>query len=173
MEGPIVNSPSLEEEPSLYRFAFRDCGRSSMVERRLPKLRVLREAREAGLKHGISVPLFGSQGRLAFVSFASPFDDADPRDRMAHLTTLASAFHNAVAQITQPLDEDCETDIPLTEREIECLYWVAEGKSAWVIGRIVKVSENTVNFQMKNVVRKLGATNRTNAVHKATRRRLI
>jgi len=37
----------------------------------------------------------------------------------------------------------------------------------------VDVSENTVNFHMKNVVRKLGAANRTNAVHKATRRRLI
>ena len=137
------------------------------------ELRVLHEAREAGLKHGISVPLFGSQGRLAFVSFASPFDDADPQKRMAHLTILASAFHNAVAQITPPLDEDCETDIPLTERETECLYWVAEGKSAWVIGRLVDVSENTVNFHMKNVVRKLGAANRTNAVHKATRRRII
>ncbi|WP_338076446.1 LuxR family transcriptional regulator [Bradyrhizobium yuanmingense] len=137
------------------------------------ELRVLHEAREAGLKHGISVPLFGSQGRLAFVSFASPFDDADPQDRMAHLTTLASAFHNAVAQITLPLDEGWETDIPLTQRETECLYWVAEGKSAWVIGRLVEVSENTVNFHMKNVVRKLGAANRTNAVAKATRRRII
>ncbi|WP_245326616.1 helix-turn-helix transcriptional regulator [Bradyrhizobium sacchari] len=137
------------------------------------ELRVLDEAREAGLKHGMSVPLFGSQGRLAFVSFASPFDDADPQARMAHLTTLASAFHNAVAQITPPPDEACETDIPLTGRETECLYWVAEGKSAWVIGRLVNVSDNTVNFHMKNVIRKLGAANRINAVAIAIRRRLI
>ncbi|WP_430648683.1 autoinducer binding domain-containing protein [Bradyrhizobium sp. DASA03076] len=137
------------------------------------ELRVLREAREAGLKHGMSVPLFGLRGRLAFVSFASAFDDADPQHRMAHLNTLASAFHNAVAEITPPTDEGCETDTRLTERETECLHWVAEGKSAWVVGRLVGVSENTVNFHMKNVIRKLGAANRTNAVAKATRRGLI
>ncbi|WP_349253224.1 autoinducer binding domain-containing protein [Bradyrhizobium sp. CB3481] len=39
--------------------------------------RVLDEAREAGLKHAISVPLFGPSG-VSVVSFTSPFDDAEP-----------------------------------------------------------------------------------------------
>ncbi|WP_245471962.1 MULTISPECIES: LuxR family transcriptional regulator [Bradyrhizobium] len=164
---PVVRRTAMLPRPFLWDEL------TSLYELQPRELRVLHEAREAGLKHGISVPLFGSQGRLAFVSFASPFDDADPRARIDHLTTLASAFHNAVAQITPPLDEGSKTDIPLTERETECLYWVAEGKSAWVIGKVVEVSPNTVNFHMKNVIRKLGAANRTNAVAIATRRRLI
>ncbi|WP_441232735.1 helix-turn-helix transcriptional regulator [Bradyrhizobium sp. 1200_D9_N1_1] len=164
---PVVRRTAMLPRPFLWDEL------TSRYELQPRELRVLREAKEAGLKHGMSVPLFGSQGRSAFVSFASPFDDADPQDRMAHLTTLASAFHNAVAQITPPLDESCETDIPLTPRETECLYWVAEGKSAWVIGQLVNVTDNTVNFHMKNVIRKLGAANRTNAVAKATRRGII
>jgi hypothetical protein len=39
---------------------------------------VLVEGREAGLKHGVSVPLFGPSGRVSVVSFASRFDDVDP-----------------------------------------------------------------------------------------------
>ncbi|WP_245508882.1 autoinducer binding domain-containing protein [Bradyrhizobium nanningense] len=54
--------------------------------------RVLEEAREAGLKHGMSVPLFGPLGRISVVSFASAFDDADPQERIGHLNTLAVCF---------------------------------------------------------------------------------
>ncbi|WP_390892756.1 helix-turn-helix transcriptional regulator [Bradyrhizobium diazoefficiens] len=41
------------------------------------------------------------------------------------------------------------------------------------MGQLVNVTDNTVNFHMKNVIRKLGAANRTNAVAKATRRGII
>jgi DNA-binding CsgD family transcriptional regulator len=40
------------------------------------------------------------------------------------------------------------------------------GKSAWETGRILSVSENTVNFHVKNCVRKLAATNKREAVVK-------
>jgi DNA-binding CsgD family transcriptional regulator len=133
---------------------------------------VLAESREAGLKHGISVPLFGPLGRVSVVSFASRFDDVDPVHRMSHLNTLAWQFHISFAEIAQPLEQST-TKIELSKRERECLRWTAEGKSSWDIGMILKISDNTVNFHIKNAMRKLGTTSRTVAVVKAIRHNFI
>jgi DNA-binding CsgD family transcriptional regulator len=133
---------------------------------------VLSEGREAGLKHGISVPLFGPSGRVSVVSFASRFDDVDPLHRMSHLNALAWQFHIAFAEIAQP-PEPSTTKIELTARETECLRWTAEGKSSWDIGMILKISDNTVNYHIKNAMRKLGTTSRTVAVVKAIRLNFI
>jgi LuxR family quorum-sensing system transcriptional regulator CciR len=133
---------------------------------------VLAEGREAGLKHGISVPLFGPSGRVSVVSFASGFDDVDPLHRMSHLNTLAWQFHIAFAEIAQP-SEQGTTKVQLSTRERECLRWIAEGKTSWDIGMILKISDNTVNFHIKNAMRKLGTTSRTVAVVKAIRLNVI
>jgi hypothetical protein len=53
---------------------------------------VREESREAGLKHGISVPLFRPWGEVSGASFASQFEDVDPVDRMSHLDALAGSF---------------------------------------------------------------------------------
>jgi DNA-binding CsgD family transcriptional regulator len=127
---------------------------------------VLSEGREAGLKHGVSVPLFGPLGRVSVVSFASGFDDVDPLHRMSHLNMLAWQFHIAFAEIGQS-PEQSTTKIELSARERDCLRWTAEGKSSWDIGMILKISDNTVNFHIKNAMRKLGTTSRTVAVLKA------
>lgn len=133
---------------------------------------VLAEAREAGLRQGISVPLFGPMGRVSVVSFASRSDDVDPLSRMSRLNALAWQFHIAFAEIAPPSDH-IGTTIELSKREQECLRWTAEGKSSWDIGMILNISDNTVNFHIKNAMRKLGTTNRTVAVVKAIRYNII
>lgn len=55
----------------------------------------------------------------------------------------------------------------LSEKEIECILWAARGKSSREIGRILNRSENTVNFHIKNVMRKLDTGSRTVAAMKA------
>ncbi|MET4608865.1 DNA-binding CsgD family transcriptional regulator [Bradyrhizobium sp. JR4.1] len=64
-------------------------------------------------------------------------------------------------------------EVVLSARERQCLQWVEEGKSSWAIGVILEVSENTVNFHVKNAMRKLETTSRTQCVVKARRLRLI
>jgi DNA-binding CsgD family transcriptional regulator len=133
---------------------------------------VLKESREAGLKHGISVPLFGPSGRVSVLSFASRFDDVDPQHCMSRLNALAWQFHVAFAQIAPPPDEGI-AKVGLSAREKDCLRWTAEGKSSWDIGMILNISDNTVNFHIKNAMRKLKTTSRTVAVIKAIRLNLI
>lgn len=63
--------------------------------------------------------------------------------------------------------------VQLSCREKDCLLWTAQGKSSWDISKILKISENTVNFHIKNAMRKLATTSRTVAVVKAIRLNLI
>ena len=55
----------------------------------------------------------------------------------------------------------------LTAREIEVLKWTADGKTSADISSLLDVSENTVNFHVKNAVTKLQTTNKTAATVRA------
>jgi DNA-binding CsgD family transcriptional regulator len=61
----------------------------------------------------------------------------------------------------------------LTPREREVLTWVARGKSAAEIGKILHISKRTVDEHALTAVRKLGAANRTQAVAIALLHRII
>jgi LuxR family quorum sensing-dependent transcriptional regulator len=63
--------------------------------------------------------------------------------------------------------------LPLTSREREVLAWSAQGKSAWEIGEILCLTQRTINEHAQTAMRKLGATNRTQAVALAIRQRLF
>lgn len=52
----------------------------------------------------------------------------------------------------------------LSPREVDCLRWVAQGKTNWEIATILDISENTVRFHLKNAFRKLDASTRGAAV---------
>ncbi|MGL3104372.1 autoinducer binding domain-containing protein [Bradyrhizobium sp. BR 1432] len=135
--------------------------------------RVLEESRQAGLKHGVSVPLFGAFGRVSVVLFASQLDDADPQGQVPRLAALASNFHLAFSEIAPPADSSGDTEEILSERQKECLSLVAKGKSSWHIGKHLNISENTVNFHIRSVRQKMGTRTRTQALLKAIQLGLI
>jgi DNA-binding CsgD family transcriptional regulator len=57
----------------------------------------------------------------------------------------------------------------LTRRQHEILSWVAEGKTSWEISVILRCKEETVNYHVKEILRRLCATNKAHAVSKAMR----
>jgi DNA-binding NarL/FixJ family response regulator len=64
-------------------------------------------------------------------------------------------------------------DEELTSREVEILCLVSDGyRNKQIADRLV-ISENTVNFHIRNVMMKLGANDRTHAVTIAQRRGLL
>lgn len=69
------------------------------------------------------------------------------------------------------LIQSCECkkhhDAKLTPREVEVLRWTADGKSAADIAGILSLATDTINFHVKNAVRKLDTPNKTAAVAKA------
>jgi DNA-binding NarL/FixJ family response regulator len=64
-------------------------------------------------------------------------------------------------------------DVYLTQREKEILAWVKDGKSTGEIASILKISQDTVKFHMKNVFQKLGAISRSQAIAIAIENKLI
>lgn len=56
---------------------------------------------------------------------------------------------------------------PLSEREIEVLMEIANGKTNKEVAEAIFVSENTVKFHLKNIYLKLDVKNRTEAITKA------
>lgn len=63
---------------------------------------------------------------------------------------------------------DPEADAaPLSERQLECLYWAQQGKSATDIGQLVGISGRTVERHLFNACRALGVRTRVQAVIKA------
>lgn len=71
------------------------------------------------------------------------------------------------------MDKNIETITNLSEREKEVLSWSKRGKSSWEISAILDISERTVNFHVNNIMQKLNAVSRTQAVAVAIERGLI
>jgi DNA-binding CsgD family transcriptional regulator len=132
--------------------------------------RVMNEAREAGLRTGVSVPLHGPWGAVNVVSFVSSSDNIDCTSRLGHLHAIAAQFSVAY---TSEAREGSVLIPHLSEREKECLRWSAQGKSSWDTGVILGISEFTVNFHIKKAMQKLETNNRIVAVVKAIRFGLI
>jgi DNA-binding CsgD family transcriptional regulator len=62
---------------------------------------------------------------------------------------------------------------PLRSRELECLRWSSEGKTAWEISVLLSISERTVKKHIESAVRAMGCSGKTHAVAKAIRQQLI
>lgn len=61
----------------------------------------------------------------------------------------------------------------ISQRERECLQWVAEGKTTEEVALILGVSANTINSYMAHAIQKVSATNRAMAVANAIRSGII
>ena len=74
---------------------------------------------------------------------------------------MTARLMGELASLAQRESERAE---PLTQREIELLRLVAKGMSNRAVARELSISENTVKYHMRNILQKLNAQNRTEAV---------
>jgi two-component system, NarL family, response regulator LiaR len=64
-------------------------------------------------------------------------------------------------------------DEPLTEREMDVLRLLAQGKTNKEIAAVLVITERTAKFHLSSIMGKLGAGNRTEAVRIAAQRGLV
>jgi LuxR family transcriptional regulator, quorum-sensing system regulator CviR len=86
------------------------------------------------------------------------------------LEFVAPHLHLACSRVLQGEDA-AATQVSGREREV--LQWLQQGKSSWEVSVILAISESTVNFHVSNIKRKLGATNRAQALAIAARLGLL
>jgi LuxR family transcriptional regulator, quorum-sensing system regulator SolR len=134
------------------------------------------EARAYGLQCGLSFAVHEQPGVTGIFSLArdQPLDlnAADMAALIGRAQLFASMLHHAVARIDLPKLVP-EQNVSLTPRERECLRWSADGKTAWEIGKILNIAERTVVFHVNNVIQKLGAANKTQAIVRAVALKLV
>ncbi|NML74900.1 helix-turn-helix transcriptional regulator [Rhizobium sp. S-51] len=66
-----------------------------------------------------------------------------------------------------------DREFDLTERELECLFWIAEGKTSDEIATILGISRNTINNYITSVMRKTATKTRSEAIAYAVRNNLV
>jgi LuxR family transcriptional regulator, quorum-sensing system regulator BjaR1 len=118
---------------------------------------------------GFCIPAHSHNGRRGFVTLTSP--SAPAQRHMDTVTVNCLRLYDGLAHVLAA--EESKPDIGLNKREIECLFWSAEGKSSSEISTIIGLSEHTVNHYLIGCCKKLDAVNRVQAVAKAVRHGVI
>lgn len=137
---------------------------------------LLEEAKSFGVGYGVSVPTHERLGVKSMVSFArhAPFspDSREERQLLSAATVISQCAHVAHRNLSQEEMVGAPSR-PLSLQEGRCLRWIATGKTSWEIGTILGISETTAVFHIKNVMAKLGVSNRTQAIAVAFRTGLL
>lgn len=133
------------------------------------QLAVMERAAENGMRVGFSIPC-NSFAQFAVLSFAH--SDQTISDEFNTIMPHASMFAHQLLETTQRIKNEAFKGgggggINLTAREMECLMWGSEGKTAWEISKIIGVTERTVVFHFTNATEKLNASSRQHAISKA------
>jgi LuxR family quorum sensing-dependent transcriptional regulator len=121
------------------------------------------------LTRGISFPVQDADGLRYAVSFLGDRDLLSDEE----LSTLSMFSTMLIEQISRIFAVNPGKKLLLNEREIEILRWTAEGKTSAEISRITKLSEHTVNHYATVATKKLGCSNRTQAVVQVMRMGLL
>jgi DNA-binding CsgD family transcriptional regulator len=140
-------------------------------------------ARKFGLVTGVTHAVYGPLGDQSSISFMKGVGGIEAeRDIVTALSEcqlIACYAHRNVARaIENGLDSNPGAPPPgsvpiLTERERECLIWVAMGKTASQVAATLSLSEATIIYHLSKARRKLNATNSHHAVSKAISLKLI
>ncbi|MFK7874178.1 MAG: LuxR C-terminal-related transcriptional regulator [Paracoccaceae bacterium] len=134
--------------------------------------RVMDLAAMSGLSYGVSIPT-RNRGTLSVLTFANNVEHSARHYGIVKLygSLLATKLNEACTRMQSVSGNSIGKD--LSEREIECLKWAGEGKTAWEISMILEISERTVVFHLTNATKKLGASTRQHAISKALLRGIL
>lgn len=94
------------------------------------------------------------------------------RELLDTIRAVHSGHKRIPPEVATQLAEHAADD-PLTSREIQVLQLIASGKANKVVASDLSIAEETVKGHVKNILSKLGATDRTHAVTLALKRGII
>lgn len=124
-----------------------------------------------GYRTGISMALHMPAGRHFLLGVNRdeplPTEDTALTRLLADLQLLAVYAQETAVRVLLPEAAPTSPIPHLTTREREVLQWTREGKSAWAVGQILAMSEHTVNYHLRNAMRKLAVSSKHMAILKA------
>jgi DNA-binding CsgD family transcriptional regulator len=127
-----------------------------------PQLEIMEEARRFGIEHGYTVPIHAPRSYRASCSVVPDVGGVVAESYLA--VHLMSGY--LYAALSADAEAKAGSYVPrgLTRRERQCLELAAQGKSDWVAGRILGISERTVHNHIEHAKRRLGVATRVQAI---------
>jgi DNA-binding CsgD family transcriptional regulator len=141
-------------------------------------------ARKFGLVSGVTHAVYGPLGDQSSLSFMKGIGGIEAEREivtaLSECQLIACYAHRTVARVIENGLDSANPGAPspgsaptLTERERECLTWVATGKTAAQVAATLSLSEATIIYHLSKARRKLEAANSRHAVSKAISLKLI
>jgi DNA-binding CsgD family transcriptional regulator len=135
---------------------------------------ILADASTHGIAHGYTIPIHLHSSRGAYPASCSVIPDSPsldlPRYHAVHL--MSYYMYDLAAREVAARDAEAAA-IEFSNRERQCLELVAQGKSDWVIGKLLGISDTTVHNHIERAKRRLGVTTRVQAIVLALANRQI
>ncbi len=124
--------------------------------------KVLALGREKGIGDGFTVPANVPGEARGSCSFANAADQPLPESKLP-MAQLAGAFaFESARRLLYPRHLAPGELVPqLTDRQRDCVLWVARGKGDWEISRILGLSEETVARHIRQGCERYGVNKRT------------
>jgi len=138
--------------------------------------KVSMEFSETGVRQAVTIPLRlpfapGSVGGFSILSKSHRPDFEkwlNENGAAVHLTAVLA--HTTIQHLSL---EERRAEISLTDREKECLLWIAKGLRTGRIAERLGLADVTVSLHLSNARKKLGAATREQAVAQAIMLQLI
>jgi LuxR family quorum-sensing system transcriptional regulator CciR len=165
--GFMADDPVLVAcERSVAPFAWTNLG---TIIKLTPRQRAyMAHARGAGLGEGYTVPIHVPGEASGLCSFVMQDGSPLPAESLPAAQYLACFAFEAARRLKRAEQQSEAANAPkLTQRQLDCLVLVARGKSNWVAGQLLGLSEQTVHKYVEAAKRRYGVSTRTELVVRA------
>jgi LuxR family quorum-sensing system transcriptional regulator CciR len=132
---------------------------SEMIALTADDRQILELARGEGIGEGFTVPAHVPGEAHGSCSFACASGDPFAGDHLALLQLVGAFAFEAARRIRR--DQFAKGPVVLTDRQRECVLWVARGKSDWEIAHILGISEETAREHLRHARERYGVPKRT------------
>ena len=161
----------LEQDPTIHHLRQSDRTLSWNKLRRQSSL-VMNEAAEFQLQSGITIPMISLSGVKLGMSFAGTRISQSP-ECMVFCQFISAIATARAFELMHSDSKKEQQQTKLTTADYNCLRWAAEGKTNWDIGKILSISERTVEKHMRNCFLKTNTLNRAQLVANSLRSGLL
>lgn len=120
-----------------------------------------------GMADGLIIPTFGPGSRAGLVGLGLHRDFASigPETEL-EMQLVSQASYQRYCELIAP---EFGSETPLSQREMDVLYWIAQGKSNAAIATILEISAATVDTYVRRIFKKFDVTDRVGAALAAVR----
>jgi LuxR family transcriptional regulator, quorum-sensing system regulator BjaR1 len=133
---------------------------------------IMDEGRDFDARDGIVIPIATPSGSVSLFSPCGREPNLSERARAA-LEIIGIYSQHALKRAVIGAQREEASYTPLTPRELEILQRCKDGKTRPEIGEILSISPKTVEFHLRGIMDKLGASNQISAVVIALQRGLL